>query len=552
VKSIKIKKDQASIVEERCIYCGNCFIECPQNLIRIKTDLPSVKSAIKEGRQVVASVSSSYFGVFDLDRGEQLVTALKELGFSYVEETAIGADIVSSLYECELKSNRYKNIITTTCPSVNFLIEKYYPSLIEYMLPIVSPMIAHGKMLKNTYGMDSYVVYIGPCIAKKMEVDEPQNDDFIDAVLTFQELEEWLSKEKIILSQKKTTPFDQRSTERGRAYALAGGVLKNFIKDKNDLRYDLVSVDGIEECIDFLDTMSSKDTMNVCVELNTCSGGCINGPCILKNNFNRYRREKRMKDYIKSRDTSFTYEQIKFTENIDFRKLFFNKSFPRPEITEEEIRDVLKSIDKYSIEDELNCSACGYSTCREKARAVLEGMAEISMCFPYINNKAERLSNHVFERSPNAIFVIDNNLNVLEFNPVCEKVFDISAEDIIGYPISKIFDDSIFEKARDTKEDIIVQKVNCEKYGVVFLQNIINIQNKGAMLVIMTDVTISDRDKKELRKIRENTLNAAQDVIDKQMRVAQEIAGLLGETTAETKVVLTKLKELVIEDGDVK
>ena len=250
VKAIKFKNDQASIIEERCIACGHCFIECPQNARKVQTDLPSIKTAIKEGRQVIASVAPSYFGAFDLERGEQIVTALKKLGFIYVEETAIGADIVSSLYEAELKSGKHKNIITTACPSANFLIEKYYPSLTKYMLPIVSPMLAHGKVLKHTYGMDSYVVFIGPCIAKKVEADEPQHDDVIDAVLTFEELDEWFLEERISLSKTKVTPFDQRSTERGRAYPLEGGVLKSFIKDKKSIRYDVINVDGVEDCIE--------------------------------------------------------------------------------------------------------------------------------------------------------------------------------------------------------------------------------------------------------------------------------------------------------------
>ena len=552
VKAIKFKNDQASIVEERCIACGHCFVECPQNARKVQTDLPFVKSAIKEGRQVVATVAPSYYGAFNLDRGEQIVTALKKLGFVYVEETAIGADIVSTLYEEELKSGKYNNIITTACPSANLLIEKYYPTLTKYMLPVVSPMLAHGKVLKHTYGMDSYVVFIGPCIAKKVEANEPQHDDIIDAVLTFEELDEWFLEEKIFLSKMKVTPFDERSTERGRAYPLDGGVLKSFIQDKGDIKYDVVNVDGVEDCIDFLEILSSENITGICVELNACRGGCTNGPGMPKNNSNRYKREKRVKDYIKTRDTSFTYERIEVPEDIDFSKLFIDRSFPRPVITNAEIESILKSIDKYSKKDELNCSACGYSTCREKARAVIEGMAETSMCLPYMKSKAEKLSNHIFENSPNAILVLDNNLKVVEFNPICEKVFNISAEDIINCPISTIVDDNIFRKSKETKEDIIMQKIEYKKYGVVLLQNIINVENEEAMLVIMTDVTTSDRDREELRKLKENTLDAAQNVIDKQMRVAQEIAGLLGETTAETKVVLTKLKELVLEDGDMK
>lgn len=552
VKAIKFKNDQASIVEERCIACGHCFIACPQNARKVASDLNSIKSAIKDGKKVIASVAPSYIGAFPMERGEQLVTALKKLGFVYVEETAIGADIVSSLYEEELSKGTRKNIITTACPSVNLLIEKYFPSLTNYMLPIVSPMLAHGKMMKETYGLDSFVVFIGPCIAKKVEANEVQHDDIVDAVLTFEELEMWLKDENINLSKEKFTPFDDRSTERGRGYPIDGGVLKSFVKDKDNIKYDIINVDGVEECIDFLETLSSENIEGVCVEMNACRGGCVNGPGMPKNDLSRYRREKNVKQYIKSRDRSFTYEKIKVPQNIDFGKVFMDKSFYRPEITEEDILTVLRSIDKYNEADELNCSACGYATCREKARAVLEGMAETSMCLPYMKGRAERLSNHIFENSPNAIFVIDGNLNIVEFNPVCEKVFNVKAKDVIGSPISIVIDDNIFEKVKETREDIILQKVFYKKQGIVLIQNIIHIENEDAMLVIMTDITSAEKDREELDRIKKNTLDAAQDVIEKQMRVAQEIAGLLGETTAETKVVLTKLKELVLKDGDIK
>ena len=552
VKAIKFKNDQANIVEERCIACGHCFIACPQNARKVKSDLDSVKEAIYEGKRVIATIAPSYIGAFEIKKGEQIVSALKKLGFSYVEEAAIGADIVSTLYKEEIDKGNHRNIITTACPSANYLIEKYFPSLTKYMLPIVSPMIAHGKILKYVYGMDSFVVFIGPCISKKVEANEGQHDDIIDAVLTFEELDEWLKSSNIDLSKMDILPFDERSTERGRAFPLDGGVLKGFIKDYIKEKYDVKSIDGVEECIDILNTLENEDIEGLCIELNACRDGCVNGPGMPKNNMSKYRRAKSVKGYIKSEDRNFSYEPVKIPKGISFKKVFFDMSFDRPQPSENDIQAILKSIEKYSPQDELNCGACGYATCREKARAVYEGMAETSMCLPYMKSKAERLSNHIFENSPNAIFVIDEHLNVVEFNPVCERIFKIKAKDIIGKPISIIIDDSIFERVRDTNEDVIMQKVSYSKYGVVLLQNIIYIGKEDAMLIIMTDITSEEKNKEDLVKLKENALNAAQDVIEKQMRVAQEIAGLLGETTAETKVVLTNLKQLVLEDGDIK
>lgn len=552
VKAIKFKNDQASIVEERCIACGHCFIACPQNARKVKSDLNDIKEAIKEKRRIVATVAPSFVGSFSTDFAEKIVTVLKKLGIDYVEETAVGADIVANLYKKKLKEKNYKNIITTCCPSANFLIEKYFPSLTKYMFPIVSPMIAHGKLIKRVYGMDTFVIFIGPCISKKVEAKEAQHDDVIDAVMTFEELKEWVYESQLDIDNMEYTPFDRSSTERGRNFPLKGGVLGSFLDDHIRSKYDVMNIDGIDECIDMLNTLMKDDTEGLCVELNACREGCINGPGVPKDSLGKYERKRIVKRYVNYENENFTTDEIDIPEDIDFGKVFVDKSFYRPKADEATIQSILRSIDKFTPEDELNCGACGYSTCREKVQAVYEGMAEKSMCMPYMKSRAERLSNHIFESSPNAIFVVDEDLKVVEFNKVCEKIFNIKSGEIMGKPISVILDDEIFRKVIETQNNIILQKVYYKEYGMLFLQNIILIEKENALLVIMTDITDEEKSKEELVKIKENALQAAQDVIEKQMRVAQEIAGLLGETTAETKVVLTKLKELVLKDGDVK
>ncbi|SCL90339.1 [FeFe] hydrogenase, group B1/B3 [Sporanaerobacter sp. PP17-6a] len=420
------------------------------------------------------------------------------------------------------------------------------------MFPIVSPMIAHGKLIKRVYGMDTFVIFIGPCISKKVEAKEAQHDDVIDAVMTFEELKEWVYESQLDIDNMEYTPFDRSSTERGRNFPLKGGVLGSFLDDHIRSKYDVMNIDGIDECIDMLNTLMKDDTEGLCVELNACREGCINGPGVPKDSLGKYERKRIVKRYVNYENENFTTDEIDIPEDIDFGKVFVDKSFYRPKADEATIQSILRSIDKFTPEDELNCGACGYSTCREKVQAVYEGMAEKSMCMPYMKSRAERLSNHIFESSPNAIFVVDEDLKVVEFNKVCEKIFNIKSGEIMGKPISVILDDEIFRKVIETQDNIILQKVYYKEYGMLFLQNIILIEKENALLVIMTDITDEEKSKEELVKIKENALQAAQDVIEKQMRVAQEIAGLLGETTAETKVVLTKLKELVLKDGDVK
>jgi PAS domain S-box-containing protein len=219
-------------------------------------------------------------------------------------------------------------------------------------------------------------------------------------------------------------------------------------------------------------------------------------------------------------------------------------------VSEEQLSGIMKSMGKYELADELNCGVCGYNTCKEKAKAVAQGMAETDMCLNYMRNKAERITNVIFENSPSIIFLIDEEMNIVELNPTAEINFSTKAEFIKGKPISILIDDSDFIKVKETKVSILGKKVAYPKYNSIFIQNVLYLEKQNVILITMSDISEIESNKKELMRVRENTLNAAQQVIEKQMRVAQEIASLLGETTAETKITLTKLKKIVLgEDG---
>lgn len=552
VKAIRFKNDQAEIIEDRCIACGQCFLACPQNARKVKSSLEFVKEAIDQKKKVIATVAPSFAGAFEISESGKFVAALKKLGFYAVEETAVGADVVSSLYKNYTEKATCKNIITTACPSANALIEKYFPSIIEYMIPVVSPMVAHGKMIKHSYGMDTFVVFIGPCVAKKVEAVDVQHDDIIDAVLTFEEMDNWLIEEKIELNKLESIPFDRTATKKGKLFPVDGGVANSFVDGDIRNKYDVVTVNGIEEGIQTLKAIEKGEIEGVLLELNVCKGGCVNGSGMPIDGTSYIKRFLRVKEYVNSENSNDESKKIEVPEDILFSKGFVDKSIKKPKASEEKIKAIMRKMGKFTPEDELNCSACGYHTCREKAQAVHEGMAEISMCMPYMKSKAERLSNQIFENSPNSIFVVDNEMKVVEFNPVSERIFKIKADDIIGKPISTIIEDLDFYRVRENRENIVLQKINYPQYNVIMLQNIIYIKEHDVFLAIMVDITNEEENRKELKKVKENTLNAAQDVIDKQMRVAQEIAGLLGETTAETKVILTKLKNIVLDDGDIK
>ncbi|WZL72591.1 [Fe-Fe] hydrogenase large subunit C-terminal domain-containing protein [Clostridiaceae bacterium 35-E11] len=548
VKAIKIKNEQAVIVEELCIGCGQCLVVCPQNAKDIKSDLAEVKDAIRNNKKVIASIAPSFAGAFDMEKAEQIVTALKKLGFEKVEETALGAEVVAEAYKKYMEKENSLNLITTCCPSANYLVEYYFPSLTKYMFPIVSPMLAHGKILKHDYGMDSYVVFIGPCAAKKIEAINFQHKGTIDAVLTFEELTKWFEEENIQLKELRPQPFDKKSFQRGSGFPMGGGVIASFINEQKENRYKVIKVDGIEDCMEVFESMQQGNIQNVCVEVNTCRGSCVGGPGMPKQEKDFFKRCKKIQEYVGKREPYPVEQPIEALNTLNFTKRFFDRHIDKPKATEEEIRNILRKIGKYEPEDELNCGGCGYNTCREKAQAVFEGMAEVNMCLPFMRSKAERLTNVIFENTPNIIMVVDEEMRVKEFNPTAEKIFKISADDIKDKPVSIVIDDKNFYKVKDSKQNLIGQKIAYPLYDVVLLQSILYLEKQNVLLAIMTNTTVEENHKKELTRVKENTIDAAQKVIEKQMRVAQEIASLLGETTAETKVILTKLKEITMEE----
>lgn len=553
VKAIQIKDEQANIIEDRCIACGHCLSTCPQDARNIRSDIAEIKAAIKSGVRVIASVAPSFAGAFDMTEAGQMAAALQQLGFSEVEETAAGADIITGLYKEYIRKSSGENLITTCCPSANYLIEKYHPSLIPYMIPLASPMLTHGRLLKNTYGTDCYVVFVGPCVAKKAEAFGMQYLGTIDAVLTFEELNKWLLEEGINLKDLSPSAFMGGASSKGRRYPIPGGVVASIFEDGNDYGYTYLKVDGIGKCLEVFDALEKGLLKNTCIEVSVCEGSCLGGPGMPKENTNYYEYYRNVRKYAESSSpfAPETADTDKLPDGLSFSRSFHDKSIRNADITEEDLSRVLYRMGKYTHSDELNCGACGYNSCREKARAVLEGMAEMYMCLPYMRSKAESLSNVIFDQSPNIIMLIDEELKIKEFNPTSERLLKISAQEAKGKPIGLLMEDSGFQHIMKTKDSVYKQRISLAQYGLVFMMNLVYLEKQSLILAIMTDITLDEKHREELAKVKQNTLDAAQKVITKQMRVAQEIAGLLGETTAETKVILTKLKEIVIgEAGD--
>lgn len=547
VKAIKMIDNQAQIVEDKCIACGKCFLVCPQNARNIHSDLDNVMSAVKQGRNVIMSIAPSYLGVYE--DPYKLISALKYIGFSLIEETAIGASQVTEIYEEYIENTNINNVITTCCPSANMMIQTYYPDLIKYMIPVVSPMIAHCKMIRKRHGNDAYIVFLGPCISKKCEANKYQLEGTIDAVISFEELEKWLELNDIdILSFEDTHP-DLEGSFTGKKYPLEKGILSSMedVLFKNN--FTPLSVSGTNNLKEAFEALSNGEINNVCIEANCCEGGCMGGPAVPRHSKNVYVRKTHAKIRLEPTKHIEYLNYTKEDKNLNYKRNFIDKEYVYPSYSEDDITAILEKIGKHSKADELNCGACGYETCRDKAISVIEGLSYTEMCIPYMRSKAEKLSNIIFEYSPNILIITDINLNILDLNPVGEDIFKANIKNIRGKQLSSILSIDDYEEVLRTGENIIGKRIHIEKYGLTTYESIIYLPKNKILFGILNDITDEEIKKNQLINLKLNTIETADKVIEKQMRVAQEIAGLLGETTGETKAALLKLKKVVFEEN---
>ena len=546
VKAIKVTGGHAEVIENRCIADGRCVLVCPQQAKKVADGKGLVRDFLLAKKQIAVSLAPSFVALEGLSNPGMLIAALRKLGFAYVAETAEAAELVAEEHLQLVQRNDGVPVITSCCPAVVNLIERYYPSLIKYLAPVVSPMIAHGRLLKAEYGADVKVVFIGPCIGKKDEYSWPQLQGSIDAVLTFQELMAMLSEERIQLTPDAIGNFD-RTSGTGRVFPTPGGLAKTAGLSIDLLAEEILAVDGLEAVIDFLDRFDDVKNSLRLVELLACQGGCLMGPG-LESDLSLYTRRERLLRYTRRSKESVREENQQALPTSSLFTVYAKRKLDNLAPTEEAIREVLSKTGKTKSEDELNCGACGYNSCREKAIAVLEGMAEIDMCIPYMRMKAESRANLICNFTPNAIFVVDRDLQIIEVNPAAEEKFLCQQEQVVGKSLELLLDPIYFKQALQTKE-LVTGEVAYPTYGIVTWQAIFYVETEAVIIGIFADISKEHEQQEKLALMKGETLTKAQEVIDKQMRVAQEIAGLLGETTAETKVLLTKLIKM-IKNGD--
>ena len=530
VKSIRFSGNQAHIVNDECILCGQCFVVCPQNAKEIAPETEKVKVLIQSGAPVYVSLAPSFIANYDGIGIEPMREALKKLGFCDVEETAIGATMVKTEYERMLREEERDILISSCCHSVNLLIQKYFPHLLPYLADTMSPMQAHCTDLKKRHP-DAKTVFIGPCVAKKDEAELYAG--MVDAVLTFEELSNWLAQENIKLEASE----EKSDVGLARFFPTTGGILKTLVEKKPDYTY--LAIDGVENCISVLHDIERGRVHKVFIEMSACVGSCIGGPVMEK--FHR----SPVNDYIKV--AHFAGKEDFAVEQPD--GLSMHKQFERIERkngipSETEICAILRQMGKNKPSDELNCGSCGYDTCREKAIAIFQGKAEISMCLPYLKEKAESFSDTIVKNTPNGLIVLNESLEVQQINEAARRIMNIrSASDVLGEPVVRILDPKVFLKVQSSGKDIRGQKVYLAEYNRYVEQTVVYDKDYKLLVCILRDVTEEENERKKKEEFSRQTVETADKVVDKQMRIVQEIASLLGETAAETKIALTKLKD---------
>ncbi|HHY71594.1 MAG TPA: PAS domain-containing protein, partial [Thermoanaerobacterales bacterium] len=459
VKAVRVKNGQAEVLTERCISCGNCVKVCSQNAKMVKSGIKETLDILSQKQFKVAALAPSFPAAFQAGDYKKMIAALKALGFDEVWEVAVGAQLIATEYE-KLLANANPPIIGSTCPAVVNLIEKHHPNLIPYLAPVVSPMIATGRLIKSIYP-GARVVFIGPCIAKK---DEAEKVHGVDVVLTFQELEDVLTLSKIdiespILNQDFDEPyFDSHIAEKAfRGFPVSGGLYLS-LKDNFNFSRNTIVVGGKEGAVSCIENIEKTDFKPFFVDILMCNG-CIDGPffknvnyfinwekveAFVQDNRGYAKNQESLRDFIRSFQD---YSKVNLYR--DFTNMQVSLNYP----SETEIKKILSYTNKFTREDELNCGACGYSSCREKALAVYNDIAEKDMCLPFLLTKEmdekkttmeyNREMNAIIESSYDGIFVSDGDGRTLRLNRAFARFLDKPLESLIGMKAEKLEEERI-------------------------------------------------------------------------------------------------------------
>jgi len=528
--------NEPTIAAEECILCGRCYVACPHEAKSLITELAQVQKWLAEKQPVILSVAPSFAAVWPkLSSLEKILTGR---GFTHIEETARGAAVVSKAYANLIEQAEMDNIISTSCPAINTLIEKEYGDLVGYMAPVVSPIIAHGRMLKEKYP-NAKIVFLSPCIAKYKEIEDARFEGSIDACIGMEEIIAWIQAD---LKEEEKDEWADFQDSISRIYPTAGGILHTLAPSDH---YKYIAVDGVGRVKSLLESMRKDHLEGYFVEVNACRGSCMGGPLLSHFTHNEWVGESRIRKNM---------DETKILPGplpVDVTAAWKKEDIYRPSHTEEEIDDEMIAMGKTSPDKIHDCGACGYESCRLKAIAVLDGKADPKICMPEALERAQSLASVVNENTPNGIIVFDTNLKVREMNPAARKQLSYEMVNPTGLPLEAILPNpelAEIVKKKDTKTQYL--RTFYDLYNRLFEHAIVHINNDDLTVIILMDRTEEEYKEKMLTKMRDETMSVTQKVLDKQMRTVQEIASLLGETTAESKVALVKLQQVMKGEED--
>jgi iron only hydrogenase large subunit-like protein/uncharacterized Fe-S cluster-containing protein len=538
VKAIEVKNHCAQIRESECILCGKCTIVCPQKTKGAISELEEVKEALKKGKQVIASLAPSAFAYFSVSF-HALKQALLQLNFGDARETAEGAYLVKTDYEKLIAEQPERVMISSCCSSVNELIRKHYPDVLQNLAPILTPMQVHAKLLKEQYP-EAVIVFISPCISKKAE--RYDKNSFVDFVITFEELSGLLVESDVVLSEEETLPEKQYNS---RLFPISGGIISSM-KQLEQCNY--IAISGYEACVQAIRDIQNGKLSNCFIEMSLCEGSCIGGPSFQEKEYSLLSAQMMMKKYISVTDHGEDFNLI-YGQSLK-RDFALDKKVAQVLPSEAQITAVLRKMGKRTKVDELNCGMCGYASCYDKSVAVIMGKAEIDMCLPFMKERAESFSNQIINITPNAILTVDMDLKVQQINQAACGIFHLSQEDIINQPVSRILDEFDFVHMLTSNTEKFEKNAYLAEYNSYLNQIFLYDKASSMVVCIMKNITADRQNKNLIMRKKMQAAAMADDIADKQLRIVHEIASILGETAAETKIAIHDLKETILMDDE--
>lgn len=544
VKAIRMHSGQASVVDDRCIVCGTCVRECPQNAKTFRKDIDLAKQLLRSEERVACSLAPSFAGFFPSWQRKRIPSVLRRLGFSFVGETAVGAYYVAKATAEYVKKHPKELSICTSCPAVVEYVQKYQPKWSRYLVPVVSPMVAHAMHIRQFLHEDLPVVFIGPCIAKKSEAAHYEGDARINCVLTFEELRQWLAEEEIEISGCEESDFDEYPKGKSRLFPLEGGCVLTGGWSGSFLDARIVPVSGFEN----VEQAILESRPGQVIEPLFCPLGCAGGPAGGSTN-GSFETRADIIDYSKEAEMysppsadELDAEEEAFLEKLTVRYDNVASPIVTQEVSEAAIRHVFEMTGKALPENQLNCSACGYPSCREKAIAVIQGLAEPEMCLPFVRRLAEQRVDKIIETSPNGIIMLDEHLNILSMNPAFRTMFQCSNA-ICGKPVSYLIDPEPFEKLMANPDKLATATVEFPSYNLVCHQLLYTLPEDRQYVGIYVNITGAQMSMSKLDKLREQTVTQARELLEQQIQMAETIAMCLGENAARAESLLENLMD---------